>query len=195
MLTLIIGPMFSGKTTELNRQVKRHIRAKKNVLMIKYSKDSRYSKDKIMTHDNVQIETETILMSNLHDSTILLNLPKLKHSRLDNYDVIAIDEGQFLDNIDNFTHKHALTKIVLVAALNSDFNQNPFLNVSKLVSKCDNIIKLTAVCDCNKDATFSKLIKKEKNNIENDENDENYKIERIGGAELYNPVCRICYFH
>lgn len=174
MLTLITGPMFSGKTTELNRQAKRFKLKKKRVLMIKYSKDDRYSKTKIVTHDNVEIKFPTLLAKDLND---------IKLDDIKDYDVLALDEGQFLGNVASFAHEQAKTKIVLVAALNSDFNQNPFPNVSELVSKCGEIVKLNAVCSCGNDATFSKLLVQPQTT----------NIEQIGGAEMYAPVCRSCY--
>lgn len=83
-IDLIIGPMFSGKTSELVRRVRRSLAASQKCLLIKYKGDTRYSEAPVLSiHDNVHMAAKSVLM-----------LSELENAAW-HYDMIAIDEGQF----------------------------------------------------------------------------------------------------
>ncbi|KAL0483902.1 thymidine kinase [Acrasis kona] len=170
-IQLIMGPMFAGKSTELLRRVKRYQIAKKKCLLIKYVRDDRFSKDSIATHDNQKVVAiPTDILSKI-GSTIY------------DYDVIAVDEGQFFPDLVEFCEKAAnLGKIVIVSALDGTFQRKPFPVVIDLIPLCESVVKLNAVCMiCQHDAAFSKR-------ITNDT-----ATEVIGGSDMYVAVCRRCY--
>lgn len=174
----IFGPMFSGKTTELLRLIRRRECAKLKSVMIKYANDTRYSDGEICTHGG---ERHTAHPSkNLHDT---YNDHK---EEFDKAHQIGIDEGQFFPDLVEFAEEMANEgKVVIISMLDGDFSRNDFgINkIQKLIAICDDFKKLRAVCQfCNKEgAPFSKRIV-----------DSNEK-ELIGGAEKYRAACRKCY--
>jgi len=86
-IELIVGPMFSGKSTELQRRIKRHIIAKRDCLVVKHHKDTRYSVDEMATHDHRFIKaTATAVLNTVYESLLT-------------HDVIGIDEGQFFPDV------------------------------------------------------------------------------------------------
>ena len=169
-ISLIIGPMFSGKTTELIRRLTRARIAKKRVLIIGHSSDNRYSKEKkIISHDKRTIEC--LKTDTLNDSLLESNP-----------DFIGIDEGQFFNNL-NIVDTWANRGIhVIIAGLDSDYNKEGFEVLTKLISSAENITKLTAICvDCGHCAHFTKRITESKEKI------------LVGGINTYQPMCRNCF--
>eukprot|EP00828_Plagiopyla_frontata_P003738 TRINITY_DN11212_c0_g1_i2.p1 TRINITY_DN11212_c0_g1~~TRINITY_DN11212_c0_g1_i2.p1 ORF type:complete len:227 (+),score=39.48 TRINITY_DN11212_c0_g1_i2:209-889(+) len=172
-IELIAGPMFAGKSSELLRQVKRYRHAKKKCLLVNYIEDTRYTDDDcITTHDLEQLKAMKVM-----------KLEELKEI-YKKYDVIAIDEGQFFSDIDIYSEVFANDgKIVLIAALDSTFQRKGFGKICNLIPLCEQITKLTSICVyCYEAASFTKRI------VESNE------VELIGGAEMYRPVCRKCFF-
>ncbi|RZF40272.1 hypothetical protein LSTR_LSTR015115 [Laodelphax striatellus] len=169
-IQVIFGPMFSGKSTELIRRMKRYRNANYRCLMIRYAKDMRYSEDSVSTHDGQQVKA-------------MLATELSKFNSWSAVDVIGIDEGQFFPDVVEFSEKAAnLGKIVLVAALDGTYQRTGFSNILTLVPLAEKVDKLTAVCmSCFKDAAFTRRIGCEK------------EVELIGGAEKYMAVCRDCY--
>lgn len=171
-IELIIGPMFAGKTSELLRRLERHEYAKKKCLLI-FSKKDTVKK----THRN-EDKIGGISVK------LLMNIPKdiLKLSR-----VVGIDEGQFFPDLIEFCEYCAndLNKVVIVAALDGDFNRDPFGETCQLISRAEKVDKLTSVCMIcsNHDASFSKRITDEK------------EIEKCGGLGMYLACCRGCYMN
>ena len=94
-LQLILGPMYSGKSTELIRRIKRFQLAKHKCLIINYANDDRYARDSIATHDRQTL------------SAISTNQLIFSDDQLDGYTVIGIDEGQFFDGISKFADDNA----------------------------------------------------------------------------------------
>jgi thymidine kinase len=171
MLNLIIGPMFSGKSTELLRRYRRYKISGKKCLLIKYSEDNRYDENMIVTHDNIKY--------NAHKCS---DLKKINELILD-YDVILIDEIQFYQNI-NICDEWANNKIVEVSGLNGKFDRSPWDNITYLIPKVDNITYLTAICaKTGNDAPFTKRLNDDKNDI------------IIGGTDTYIAVSRKEYFN
>jgi thymidine kinase len=174
-IQLIFGPMFSGKTTELMRRLKRYQIASHECLVIKYAKDMRYTTEaEISTHDMKKIEAvPTYTLTNLRNQA-------------SNYSVIGIDEGQFFTDIVEFAEIMANDgKVVIVAALDGTFRRKSFGNILQLVPLAESVTKLTAVCMmCFGEASFTKL----KKDIEISGTDE-----LIGGMDKYVALCRRCY--
>lgn len=163
--------MFSGKSTELLRRLKRFEIAKRRVLVIKYGKDVRYSVENLSTHDRQMMPA--VSASRLEEVM----------DRIDGYDVIGVDEGQFFPDVVKFCEDVAqLGKTVIVSALDGDFRRKPFGSILELIPLAEYVVKLSAVCMiCTADAAFSKRI------VEGDE------VEKIGGSDMYVAVCRKCY--
>ncbi|XP_062581001.1 thymidine kinase, cytosolic-like isoform X2 [Saccostrea cucullata] len=170
-IQLIFGPMFSGKTTELMRRMKRYQIASYKCLVIKYSKDDRYEKEGISTHDR---QTLPAIPADV--------LEQIK-AEAENYEVIGIDEGQFFPDVVEFCDEMAeCGKTVIVAALDGTFQKKGFGNILNLVPLAESVIKLTAVCmRCNSEGSFTKRTGSET------------AVEVIGGAEMYLAVCRMCF--
>lgn len=170
-IELIMGPMFAGKSTELLRRVNRLEISGKKCLSIKYSNDSRYSKECISTHDKqVRVAMACKTLSELED-----------HWR--EFDVIGIDEGQFFDDVVNFAENAANHgKIVIMSALNGTWQKKGWANILELVPLCEKVKKLSAICKlCMSNANYTFRTCAGSNQ------------EMIGGAEMYMPLCRECY--
>ena len=111
-INLIIGPMYSGKTTELFRLARRYQLAGKHVGIVKFSGDNRYNQLFACTHDMTQMEA-------INASTIAE-----VYEQLLGYEVVAIDEGQFFPDIaDKVNDLAEAGKIVIVASLNAGYKQ------------------------------------------------------------------------
>ncbi|KAK7507292.1 hypothetical protein BaRGS_00001227 [Batillaria attramentaria] len=171
LFQLIIGPMFSGKTTELIRRLKRYQVAQHACLIVKYSGDTRYMNDGVATHDRQTLPAvSTDKLMPVRQKAI-------------NYDVIGIDEGQFFPDVVHFADQLAnLGKIVIVAALDGTFQKKAFGDILNLVPVSENVTKLSAVCTiCFKAAAFTRRKTQED------------KVEVIGGGDKYLAVCRECF--
>lgn len=173
-IQVIFGPMFSGKTTELIRRLKRFQFANHKCLIIKYHHDKRYSEqEEIITHDQQKMSAVTcVKLTDLKNNTLL-----------DDFSVIGIDEGQFFPDTVSFAEEMAnMGKTVIVAALDGSYQRTAFGDILNLIPLAESVIKLTAVCmSCYQEASFTKRIGTER------------KLEVIGGAEKYMAVCRNCY--
>lgn len=174
-IELIIGPMFSGKSSELLRRLRRHYFGNKKCIVIKYDEDTRYSENSVTTHDNQSIKA--ISCNKLND--LIEN-----EFIFDNFDVIGIDEGQFFTDIIDFSDTMANKgKVIIIAALDSTFERTPFNNICSLIPKAEVVLKLNSICtNCGKNASFSRRLTNEK------------EIKVIGGKDKYTVNCRICYF-
>lgn len=179
-LELILGPMFSGKSTQLISHIRKYRTIGTKIMIIKPSTDSRYdSLNEICTH-NLDKEECTVFSHN--ELYKIFNNSNYIQARL-----IAIEEGQFFKDIYEIV-KHMVDedkKIVYVTALNGTFKRELFGDIHKLLSICDNIDFKQALCvECN-DGTagvFSKRII----------HDDTQVI--VGGSECYKAVCREHYF-
>jgi len=135
-IEVICGSMFSGKTEELIRRVKRAKLAKQKIKIFKPKKDIRYGKKKVTSHDFNSIKSKPVSKS----SQIL----KLSES----FEVIGIDEAQFFDDeIVNVCNQLANSgKRVVVAGLDMDFKGNPFGPMPNLLAVAEYVTKVHAVC-------------------------------------------------
>lgn len=171
-LEIIMGPMFSGKTTELLRRVGRYRVIGKNSLVINSNRDSRCG-HQVKTHSNI-----------VQDATKVADLRELMEAgRLDSYQVVAIDEAQFFGDLVTFVTWCLYTKHlhVIVSGLDGDFQQNVFGEILQLIPHAETCFKLNALCvQCNDGtpAQFSARIV------------DTTGQQLVGGSESYQAVCR-----
>ena len=180
---LILGPMFAGKTTHLLDRVQRleESSAAANVLLLKSDKDTRYARNKVVTHDGRG--RECFPVTSLEVDVVVNAVGEKKWRECD---VVAVDEAQFLTNLYEFCRVAAdeHDKIVLVAGLNGDFKRETFGEVQETLPLCDSVTKLTAKCKCGRPALFSKRIVNAGDGQE-----------LVGGADKYLPACRRCFLN
>ena len=135
-IEVICGSMFSGKTEELIRRVKRAKLAKQKIKIFKPKQDTRYGKKKVTSHDNNSIKSKPI------DS------PEKILKEFEKFDVIGIDEAQFFDeSIVDVVNKLANSgKRVIVAGLDMDYKGNPFGPMPNLLAIAEYVTKVHAIC-------------------------------------------------
>ncbi len=178
-LELITGPMFSGKTEELLRRLKREDIAGNSVCLIKWAKDTRHvDAESISTHDYVAQRKCQHCVERLSD---------IDEGLLEQADVLAIDEGQFFGDLEAFCLRWESTKKIVVSALNGSYERKPWAQVSALVALCDHLDLYHAICvRCKRsDAIFSH--RKVAASLDTG------LIPLVGGKETYEPLCRACF--
>ena len=172
-IEVICGSMFSGKTEELIRRLKRVKIANLRAEIFKPKIDVRYDVQNIVSHDEKAIQSTPIDNS----QTILL-----LHGEAD---VIGIDEAQFFDDqLPDVCDQLALKGIrIIVAGLDMDYTGKPFGQMPFMLAKADFITKLHAICmKCGQIANYS--YRKKPNNTQ----------VLLGEKDLYEPRCRKCYY-
>jgi len=172
-IEVICGSMFSGKTEELIRRLKRAKIANLRVEIFKPKIDVRYDVNNIVSHDE-----NAILSTPIDNSQTIL----LLHNEAD---VIGIDEAQFFDDqLPDVCDQLALRgHRVIVAGLDMDYTGKPFGQMPFLLSKADYITKLHAICvKCGNIANYSFRKKADRSQV------------LLGEKELYEPRCRKCYY-
>ena len=173
MITLIIGPMFSGKTTLLLGYERRFRIAKQQVLLVKYSEDNRYSTNSIVSHDGVSSTNQTFNTTKLSD---------ISSDVLASVDTILIDEGQFFEDLHPFCELHGDSKQIIISGLSGDYKRQPFQPIADLIPLADTIQHCKGICaSCGADAPYSKRLSAESSQ----------KV--IGGIDKYQPCCRKCF--
>jgi thymidine kinase len=171
-IEVISGSMFSGKTEELIRRLRRAKIAKMRVEIFKPRVDARYSEAEVVSHDE-----NTILSTPVENSANILLLSS-------DVDVVGIDEAQFFDNglIDVCNRLAEMGIRVIVAGLDMDFKGKPFGPIPGLMAIADYVTKVHAICmRCGSVAQFSHRLGK------------NEKLVLLGEREEYEPLCRDCY--
>lgn len=171
-IEVICGSMFSGKTEELIRRIRRAEIAKMNTIIFKPNIDNRYSSNHIVSHN--QSKMESILVEDINE--ILENSAEM--------DVIGIDEAQFFSNeLIPVCKKLAKdNKRVVVAGLDTDFKGIPFGPMPALMCESDFLDKLRAICvKCGNPASFSQRITKDSKQV------------LIGETDVYEARCRNCF--
>jgi thymidine kinase len=178
-LEVVIGPMFSGKSSFIASTVKRHRSVGARVLVIKPGNDTRYSLDSdVITHDGVRVPcytTNTDLMKVPNEITKDVNL-------------IVIDEAQFFDDLVLFARCEVenFHRNVVVVGLDGDFDRKPFGKILDCIPLADKVTRLTAFCAYCCDGTpglFSHRKVAETGQV------------LVGGADLYEPLCRECFLN
>ena len=165
--------MFSGKTEELIRRIRRVKFANQRFEIFKPLVDTRYHAIDIVSHDEKAISSTPVESS----KQILLNA--------DHCDVVAIDEGQFFDEqLPSVCDELALRGIrVIVAGLDMDYQANPFGPMPQLMAKAEFVTKLHAICPiCGYIANYSF-----RKTLHSDQL-------LLGEKEVYEPRCRKCFF-
>ena len=171
-IEVITGSMFSGKTEELIRRLKRANFANLKVEIFKPVIDTRYSESKVVSHDsNAIISSQVESASNI---SLMAN----------NVDVVGIDEAQFFDNgLVEVCNRLADSGIrVIVAGLDMDYKGNPFGPIPALISIAEYVTKVHAICmRCGNLAHYS---------YRKSDTD---KIVLLGEKDIYEALCRNCY--
>ena len=174
-LRIVVGPMFAGKTSEIQSVVRRYGCLNKKVLVLTANIDTRYSKDAIVNHDQTAIPARAVDLRRLMD---VLAWPDFTEAT-----AIVVDEAQFFVGCLIPFVRNAVDrgKHVVVVGLDSDAEQRPFGDVLALIAHADSIEKKTALCrQCNDGtpAIFTRAIGVREGQV------------AVGGAEKYEPVCR-----
>ncbi|MFA6769832.1 MAG: thymidine kinase [Bacteroidales bacterium] len=171
-IEVICGSMFSGKTEELIRRLKRVQFANQKVEIFKPMLDVRYSQLHVISHDSNTIRSTPVELS----TSILLYAADVE--------VVGIDEAQFFDDgILDVCQKLAANGIrVIVAGLDMDYLGNPFGQVPNLMAVAEYVTKVHAICvRCGNIANHSHRLTKSD------------KLVMLGEKESYEPICRHCF--
>lgn len=176
-LELILGPMFSGKTSTLKKIYDQCNYCNIPIMVINYEADNRYCDASFMsTHDRVMIPC----IKGVSISEIL----EKNKEKVDESEVFLINEGQFFEDIHVVIHLvENLHKRVYICGLDGDFKKNKIGSLLDLIPHCDNVYKLKSLCsECRdgKSGLFSYRI-----------TDETQQV--VIGVENYKPVCRACF--
>ena len=172
-IEVICGSMFSGKTEELIRRLKRCLIAKKRIAVFKPEIDARYEEKKIVSHNKISIDAYVV--KNTKD--ILLNSK--------DFDVVAIDEAQFFDDelLETVNLLANKGKRIIIAGLDMDYMGRPFGIMSNILAVANDVTKLRAICNnCGCLASYSFR----KNNTES--------LIHVGEKNDYMALCRKCFF-
>lgn len=171
-IEVICGSMFSGKTEELIRRLKRAKIARQRVEIFKPAIDKRYSEEDIVSHDSNAIHSTPV--DNSH--SILLMTSEV--------DVVGIDEAQFFDDgiVEVCSELANNGTRVIVAGLDMDFRRIPFGPMPALLSIADDVTKVHAICvECGHIANYSyRLVDSDRRVL-------------LGERNEYQPLCRKCY--
>jgi len=171
-IEVICGSMFSGKTEELIRRLKRAKFAKQKVEIFKPKIDTRYSEEEVVSHDRNAIRSTPVESSG---SILLMS---------GNVEVIGIDEAQFFDEglVDVCTQLANQGVRVIIAGLDMDFRGVPFGPIPALCAVAEDVYKVHAICvRCGALAYIShRLVENEKRVL-------------LGESIEYEPICRECY--
>ena len=171
-IEVICGSMFSGKTEELIRRLKRAEFANQPILLFKPVMDNRFADESIMSHKGSKLQAITI--SNVSE---IMDIWKGER-------IVAIDEAQFFEEgiIDVVTTLSNTGVRVLIAGLDMDFKGNPFGFMPQLMAIAEYVTKVHAICvSCGNLAQFSHRIVDDKDLV------------LLGAVDSYKPLCRSCF--
>ncbi|MDM7325127.1 MAG: thymidine kinase [Thermus sp.] len=178
-IEVIAGPMFSGKSEELIRRVKRALIARQRVLVYKPRLDNRYHESQVVSHDGQKVEAIPITKAADMEAH-LTPLPQ----------VVAVDEVQFLDAglltlAERLAHQGVR---VILAGLDLDFRGEPFGIMPELLARAEFVEKLTAICArCGAPATRTQRLVDGRPARYTD------PVILVGAKEHYEPRCRACH--
>lgn len=176
MIEVVCGPMFSGKTEELIRRVRRAVIARQRVQIFKPAIDNRYHETSVVSHSSLEVEATPVekavdILQKLYDTTR----------------VVAIDEVQFFDDtVIKVAEKLARRGVrVICAGLDQDYRGKAFGPMPELLALADRVDKVQAICTvCGAPATKTYRLK-----------EEDQELVVIGEAEAYQARCRAHYDH
>tara|TARA_Y100000034_G_C6876127_1_gene400698 strand:+ start:489 stop:1034 length:546 start_codon:yes stop_codon:yes gene_type:complete len=168
---VICGPMFSGKSEELLRRLKRARIAKKKYQLFKPSIDKRYSETEVVSHSGERLECQ-----------VLKNSYDLPHELEEGTEIVAFDEAQFFDStlLEAATSLANMGMRVIIAGLDMDSRGKPFGPMPGAMAVAEEVLKLTAVCEsCGEPATHTHRLTKD-----------NMQQVLVGAGEHYQARCR-----
>ncbi|MFA6185011.1 MAG: thymidine kinase [Candidatus Shapirobacteria bacterium] len=186
LIEVICGPMFSGKTSELVRQIDLALISKMKIAVFKPKIDNRYKADEICTNDGHCIKS-TVIENSIEIAKYIENSSKL-------IEKVFIDEGQFFDekivDVINYLTKEKGIDVV-VTGLIQDFRGEPFGPIPKLMGLAQKVINLTAICVhenedgsiCRKPAYFTQRL------VDGKPSPYNSPIILVAGANFYTSRC------
>ena len=174
-LHIYIGSMFAGKSTKLIQWYNTGIQYDEHVVVLTHSKEDRYSKEELSTHnlEKIQCLKYNSIENFMNEQSIIL----------DSCNTILIDEAQFFPDLMKCVELvETFGKKVIIFGLDGDFQRQKFGNILDLIPFSDTIEKLHARCnECENNAIFSHRIIQQKEQIV------------IGSKDIYIPLCRKCY--
>jgi thymidine kinase len=176
---VITGSMFSGKTEELIRRLRRALYARQSVQAFKNALDTRSELTKIRTHNGV-----------LHEAIAVSTSKELLERVEQTTDVVAVEEAQFFDEgiVDACRHLADSGYEVIVAGLDMDFRGQPFGPMPILLAEADEVVKLRAICArCGRDASRSQRL------IDGRPAPASAPTILVGAQESYEARCRHCH--
>jgi thymidine kinase len=190
-LELILGPMFSGKTSRIVEIYKQCTFCNISVTVINHTIDNRYDDELLSTHDKVKIPCiKTERLSDVWAESIdleddLSNIHRVEEKfKVATSDVILINEGQFFEDLyEIVVEMLKQNKKIYICGLDGDFERKRFGQVLDLIPLCDKVTKLTSLCSLCKNGTpgiFSMRLTQETD-------------QTVVGSDNYIPVCRKCY--
>lgn len=172
-IEVITGCMFSGKSEELIRRLRRAIIARQRVQVFKPALDDRYSATEVVSHSRWRLEAERIARA----EEILERLnPRTE--------VVGIDEAQFFDSalVGVCNHLANLGKRVIVAGLDMDFRGQPFGPMPELLAIAEEVEKMHAICArCGAPASYTQRLTPAQEQV------------LVGAADTYEARCRHCF--
>src|SRR5579862_430778 len=172
-IEVIVGPMFSGKSEELIRRLRRAEIGRQRVQIFKPVIDQRYSKNGIVSHSGLEIGSELVTSG-----------AEILEKVAPRTEVVGIDEAQFLGEsmVADASHLAALGKRVIVAGLDTDFMGRPFEPIPRLLAVAEEITKLLAICmQCGNPAVHTqRLVASE-------------ELIVVGAGGMYEARCRRCF--
>jgi thymidine kinase len=171
-IEVICGSMFSGKTEELIRRLRRAEFAKQDLILFKPAVDQRYSEKNVVSHRGT--EFNAVLVASAKD---ILN-------NVDNQKVVAIDEAQFFDEdlVEVASELSGRGIRVILAGLDMDYTGTPFGPMPALLASAEYVSKVHAICvSCGNLAQFSNRLVADTDQV------------MLGAVEEYRPLCRSCF--
>lgn len=178
-IELICGSMFSGKTEEMIRRMRRAVIAKQQVQAFKPAIDRRYHVEKVTSHNGLHFEAQPVASA----AAILDNVDALT-------DVVGIDEIQFFDDeiVAVCERLAANGKRVICAGLDMDFRGEPFGAMPELMARAEEVLKLHAICVvCGEEASRTQRLIEGKPAAYDD------PVVMVGASEVYEARCRQCH--
>ena len=181
-LELIIGPMFSGKTSKLLEIYKQCIFCNIPVTIINHSFDKRYHETMLSSHDKIM--APCLQSEKISDLWFLNETNNQNYNLIRNSKFILINEGQFFEDLyDCVLDMLKEQKQIYICGLDGDFKREKFGRIIDLIPHCDKVTKLSSLCSICKNGTngiFSMRLTEEKQ-------------QTLIGSDNYIPVCRNCY--
>lgn len=179
-LKIIMGPMFSGKTSSIIELHKKYSHTHMNVCVVNYAEDKRYSDTQLSTHDKIMIPC----MNCLHLSELFEDGEAFMQ-HVECADVFMINEAQFFPDLKEYVIKlvEQYGKTVYVFGLDGDFRRNGFTQMMELIPYADEVEKKYSICKDCKDGTRALFSHRTAGGDE----------VKVIGSDNYIPLCRACY--